>query len=390
MISKSRRASKEHDAAKRLRDLGYTSIPMRNKQPDVPWRGLVDVLPTDEQLREWFLPRDVGVGVVCGSLLAVRDYDAVGAYPTWKHAYGDVAACLATVRTGRQDGYHVWGRVHPDCIARIRASLGNSGDGAIAFDDGELRTGAAVVVVPPSPHASGGRYTWKVPLDANLPDVDPAEIGWLPANVTEPTEANRATRSQSMPCCGSVGTSEQGAIEAAITATQPTKPGQRNNQLFRLARKLKAIDGLGNAKPKDLRPIVVEWHRRAQSNIKTRELVETLADFNRAWKRAQFAEGESAVTVCLERAIELPLPTCAEVYDSQKFRVLVALCKQLQLASGGSPFYLSARTAAQLLGVTPMTISRWLGLLVDEEIIELVSRGSHGTWKASRYRYLGD
>ena len=95
-----------------------------------------------------------------------------------------------------------------------------------------------------------------------------------------------------------------------------------------------------------------------------------------------------------KRAIRLEPPKIAvERYpDNGKIKVLVALCRELQLAAGDGSFYLSVRTAGRLLDVTPMTANRWLFLLLSDGILKLVSKG--GTAKtvrqASRYRYVAD
>ncbi len=88
------------------------------------------------------------------------------------------------------------------------------------------------------------------------------------------------------------------------------------------------------------------------------------------------------------KATEADMPEAARQYEQRPLQVLVALCRELQRATGEGPFYLSCRTAGRLLEVDHTTASRWLFLLVSDRVLEEVSKGSQATHKASRYRYL--
>lgn len=68
--------------------------------------------------------------------------------------------------------------------------------------------------------------------------------------------------------------------------------------------------------------------------------------------------------------------------------MLITICRELQLAAGDAPFFLSCRTAGKLAGVDHTQAARWLRGLRGE-ILNLVSAGDKSR-KASRYRYLGD
>ena len=92
--------------------------------------------------------------------------------------------------------------------------------------------------------------------------------------------------------------------------------------------------------------------------------------------------------VLFKEPAELPEP--ALQYEQQELRLLVALCRELQRACGTGPFFLSTRTAGQLLGINHVRASRWLRGLRHDGILELVSRGTRQDRLASRYRYLGE
>lgn len=88
------------------------------------------------------------------------------------------------------------------------------------------------------------------------------------------------------------------------------------------------------------------------------------------------------------RACEAEPPQAAARYEKLKLKHLVAFCRELQREAGEQPFFLAARAAGNLLGIDAATASRWLSLLVRQQVLKLVEHGSQATGKASRYRYL--
>jgi DNA-binding transcriptional regulator YhcF (GntR family) len=77
-------------------------------------------------------------------------------------------------------------------------------------------------------------------------------------------------------------------------------------------------------------------------------------------------------------------------YEEARIGILGGICRELQQAHGQNPFYLSARTGAEMLGVSPMTISRWLFLLEHDRWIRTVEKGgtAKGARKATRFFFL--
>jgi hypothetical protein len=66
---------------------------------------------------------------------------------------------------------------------------------------------------------------------------------------------------------------------------------------------------------------------------------------------------------------------------------LVRICMALQAHNGDAPFFISARTAGDILGVHFTDASKILAGLVRDGVLELVSRGAGKV--ASRYRFIG-
>jgi DNA-binding transcriptional ArsR family regulator len=188
--------------------------------------------------------------------------------------------------------------------------------------------------------------------------------------------------------CGTPELEQQ--IEQAVADTLPVAWGQRNAQVFELARALKAISTIADAPAADLKDIVREWHNRALPHISTKPFEETWIDFLKAWPNVRFPRGAEPVRQAFERALAEPLPKIALQYDGPKCRILVALCRELQRLAGEQPFYLACRTAGTLLDVDHTTANRWLFLLAEDGILEVVKQGSRESRKASRFRYLSE
>jgi hypothetical protein len=69
---------------------------------------------------------------------------------------------------------------------------------------------------------------------------------------------------------------------------------------------------------------------------------------------------------------------------------LAALCRELQRAAGDGAFFLSCRTAGDLLGVSRTQAGRWLWLLNHDGIIRTIEKGGAAKTprRATRYRYM--
>ncbi len=175
------------------------------------------------------------------------------------------------------------------------------------------------------------------------------------------------------------------AVGDAIAATLPEGPGRRNQCVFQLARRLKAL--MPMATGDELRPIVREWHRQALPVIRTKAFTETWTDFIIAWQRIAVPFGYT-FSQAIERAQAMPLPEVALNYDEEHVQFLVAVCSSFQHFRGSEPFYLSCRKAGEAIGVSKSDASRLLKMLVFDDVLEIVTPGSYGTKTAAEYRYL--
>ncbi len=356
---------------------GWSVIPIGKDKRSalLNWKKYQAQRPTEGDLRLWFAkPNVTGIGIICGEVsdeLVVRDFDLAESYYGWKKAYPELASALPTVRTGK--GFHVYFR---NGHRRIK----NIGDG-----EGELR-GAGYVLAPPSLHPSGVVYNWVVPLpDGRLPEVDPFAVG-LAGHGGDTSPSPPPTHPYGS-VVSVVSVTTPGAQEA-IGRTLPTGTGQRNGQVFRLARALKGIPSLADAPAEAFREVVWEWYRLARPHIGTKVWEVTWSDFLNAWPKVVFPEGQGLMAEILKRADASDLPPIAAQYEAPATHRLIKLCRELQRASGDRPFFLACRTVQDLLGIDFMTASRRLRMLVADGILAVVEPGTKR--RAARYRYIAD
>jgi hypothetical protein len=251
-------------------------------------------------------------------------------------------------------------------------------------------------------------YHWLIPLpDGPLPMVDDVRAAGFLDSVADATESNRDNRAdrrqqRTTEAIRSVGggcvdlapidpaRDVEADVRQAIQETLPTGPGRRNRQVLELARALKAIPRLADGPADDLLSYVRRWHELAKPVISTQAWEETWIDFLRAWPRVKFPKGTEPMVQIFERAQQADPPKVARQFEIAEVRLLVALCRELQRASGDRPFFLACRTAGQLLQVNHATAWRWLFLLTHTGVIREEEKGDRAKRRASRYRYLGD
>jgi hypothetical protein len=336
------------------------------------WKHFQERRPTDAELQALFAqPCVTGLAVILGSAsggLVCRDFDVADAYHRWTKDHPDLARILPTVQTYR--GHHIYF---------------TGEEGFENLDDGEYRGDSGhYCLLPPSRHPTGMVYQWLIhpPKEGPLPTVNRSLLSLPP---THPLPPNTHSL-HALELCPTDELEIKTRVEAAIVAALPTAEGQRNRCVFELARRLKAIDGLDES-PKSLRAIVMTWHQQALSVIGSKSFGETWADFAVSWRRVRTPITMGAV---LEAARTMPTPAAALVYhDDPPMQLLVAVCAVLQSQHGKQPFFLSARQAAETIGVSRMDAWRRLQVLPLDGVIELVRRYGPEERLADEYRCKG-
>lgn len=382
---------------------GWTVIPIdtscgRKKPPrGTGWRKYQNQRPSEAEFAEMFgASSDFnGVAVILGNAsggLACRDFDNDAAYADWAKSHPALAESLPTVRTGK--GFHVYFRVEKE--------------GYKEFPDGEYRADSRhYCLLPPSRHPCGSSYSWLIPLQDELPVLDPRKAGLCSPEATPETQQTQKTQktqthtppsSPSPPCPELSELSGSSAshgpfepeVERAIAQTLPDRAGVRNRCLFDFAREMQRVPAYTDSDSRSLEPIVREWHRRALPVIRTKPFEETWIDWLKAWPKVKWPAGKGPLDEVFRRSLHNPLPDTALRYEQRELRQLVAFTAELQRSAGDRPFFLSCRSAARLLGVSKATASRWLFVLVQDRALEEVLKGDWETKKASEYLYLLD
>ena len=207
-------------------------------------------------------------------------------------------------------------------------------------------------------------------------------------DVTDDTEAivgeslvSKALSPLSEPVCHT--------IDEAVQLALPDKTHQNNDRLFTLARAVKTLEiQSGKFTPAQLRDVFSRWYKLAAEFLRpeqTRD--EYMTQFLNAYASAKIPLGEGIITQAWKQAQEKPLPPEAiENFEDQNLRLVVALCRELQIMAGKEPFYLSARTVQRLTKQeSHATAARWLRSLCVLKILDETEKG-RGV-RASRYRF---
>jgi len=376
-------------------DLGLAIIPITpsSKKAACRWKAYQKSRPSESQIRQWFGGDDrqaiaAVMGEVSGDVIC-RDFDDLGSYERWRKRHPDLAGHLPTADTPRP-GKHVYFRGNVDQIC----SASKSGGAIMTFDDGELRGGGGYCILPPSTLETKSPYTWagkpRGYYPPEFPLVDLRESGFIPCDREHRDDREDIGHviSPLCPTLSSPSSLSQSDIELAIAKSLPEKAGQRHRMLFELARQLKAIPSLADASASQLKPYVKQWHVAARSVIRTKEFEISWFEFAESWSKVKFPAGKGPIDMLFAQLNDTDLPEIAAQYENSKIRLLVALCRELQRASGNSSFFLSSRKAGDLIGVDHATAARWFHGLVLDGILRIAEVGSCSSHKASRYRYL--
>ncbi len=374
---------------------GWSIIPIGfGKAPPkgVKWKDHQRTRPTETKLREWFgSGTQKGLAVVCGAVsggLCVLDLDSEQRCRWWRETHPQLAKTLPSDKTKK--GLHVHFRCEP-----FRKQNG---------DEVDLLCEGAYAILPPSPGKK-----WVVPLSGELPLLNPFEWGLEQFGIKEPekeaklpedtedTEDSEDTddteRQRSHKVEGgfldSLDKSIKDEIEKAIEHTLPNKQKQRNTAILPLCQWLKAIPELRDLPAKELKPIVVEWHRRAYHAIGTKSFTTTWADFVHAWKRVKWPKGEIMLSHAVRKALEADtIPPEVGEYDEPGAQLLLRVCYWLGQSMGDEPFFLASRTAGGIIGASHRTAYKLLEMFVEDGKLKVEKK--HTEYRATRFRYVAN
>jgi hypothetical protein len=143
-------------------NFGLTPIPLkpRSKEPLVKWGDGWN--PTAEELERWSSKPEINWGVRCGEELAVLDFDDPNSCFRFIASHPLPPGC-PIVKTGR--GFHIWMKPRKPIPSQKLPHLSC-----------ELKCQGSYIVVPPSIHHTGVIYSFVVPPDGAIPEVDLEEL----------------------------------------------------------------------------------------------------------------------------------------------------------------------------------------------------------------------
>jgi len=161
-----------------------------------------------------------------------------------------------------------------------------------------------------------------------------------------------------------------------------------NANFLSLATSLKGLPGLADKMGEDFEPLIRAWYTASLPHMREK-------DWQAVWERWLYLwlwakPGYNIVVNAYTESLQDPFPECALDYPSQVMRRLIGLCRTLSQrhADARGVWFLSCRSAAEVLGVEHTTAAKLLKMLVKDGVLELAEPGT--TRKAARYRYLGD
>lgn len=181
------------------------------------------------------------------------------------------------------------------------------------------------------------------------------------------------------------------SLDEAVNIALPPGPGQNHSYLFLLARAIKGYEtDAGVTSARERITAFQKWYDAALQ----REVLRPgqprdkyLAEFFAAYKRVKYPLGlnEMILEALAAAKLRSPPPEAGFLQGSEA-KLLVSLCVEIQKRAGDSEWYLAARTAGRLIGLSHPAAALYLGMLVDLGFLMITI--SSTSKKARRYKCL--
>jgi hypothetical protein len=213
------------------------------------------------------------------------------------------------------------------------------------------------------------------------------------ACVTERTESTEEYRRESVGG-GGVLTCDQFDPNSIVTDFVPTAPHTNHKNLFGIARRVRAIEMKceRRAEMGELMDVFDAWYYKSTPFLRSDQSKEEyLGEFLDSYERVTHPEMDDILETAIERLNSQPLPAEAESprFETPEFRRLIGLCYHLSELSVNGVFFLSCRSAQQLLDISHYgQAARWLRTLVRCGILRIHQEGDTTKRRATRYTYV--
>jgi len=405
--------------------------------------GFKDATVDAAKIREWFSKwpeSNIGIATGADSAIVVVDVDRHEGGPDGVEQLREIARAVGRLPAGPYaetggGGYH-FVFAYPGPTRKHPRRNGTT------FEGIDLQGDGSYIVAPPSVHASGRIYRWKVPpTELETPELPPE---WLPLllqgkDATEkppdldskdPSETPKndtpligrerpfivskgsyglkgskgfkaVTRGQPQQVGGdrpTDGKDLETRIFEAISATVPRSQGQRHAGIFAFARCLKINLGLSERDPGDFADYVRIWHDKAKPHISSEiDFEGEMLEFVDGWESARHAVG-GFLGWCVARVREHPpaVPMAVQRRGSKRVADLAKLCAVMERYKDGATFYIptTSREIHAYLGMEDFgeALARTqtnsaIRVLIAAGVLDKVRQGSRSAG-ASHYRYL--
>jgi hypothetical protein len=181
--------------------------------------------------------------------------------------------------------------------------------------------------------------------------------------------------------------------EQAVALAIPTAPHENHRLLFDLARAVKRLEKQRGREYSDreMKQIFFNpWYDRSTAFLRPDQTKDGYwFEFQEAYERAKYPLGEDVLGKAWARVWSEPPPAEAHEFDDEETWRLVALCRNLQAATGNAPFFLSCRTVQRLLCKKfEMDAHRLLKGLQRHGLLEEAEKGSMAGRRATRWWFV--
>jgi hypothetical protein len=181
-------------------------------------------------------------------------------------------------------------------------------------------------------------------------------------------------------------------LQEAVTMSLATEP--LSEVLFVFARAIKAFEvTTGRTLPKPELPNAFSlWWSMAKEKLPAdADYDEYKLVFFNAFERVRSPLGANSLDEAIRRSRDFPPCEESKRFTNSKIVFLINVCFHLQNISGDAPFFLAARSAQKILQAKSLPrAAEILNGLVVEGLLHVVTKGTPGGRKATRYRFIPD